>query len=171
MYMYIILSYTGSMPSKLIKMATKDKYTHVSISESPDLRHMYSFGRKYQRFPYPGGFIKENIKDGLYSKRSNVSIAVYRIPISRSKAIRLHSYISKFDNNAYFYDFLGALGVYIGKNTFKDKGYVCSSFAWEALKELDVEIDKESWQIKPQDFASITQAELIYEGNVLSYNQ
>lgn len=40
---YIILTHTGTLLSKIIKMYTKDEYSHVSISLDSELEEMYSF--------------------------------------------------------------------------------------------------------------------------------
>ena len=42
---YIILTHTGTILSKIIKKYTKDEFSHVSISLDVDLKEMYSFGR------------------------------------------------------------------------------------------------------------------------------
>lgn len=42
---YIVLSHTGTNLSKLIKLFTKDEFSHVSISLDIDAKEMYSFGR------------------------------------------------------------------------------------------------------------------------------
>lgn len=52
--LYIVISQTGSIISKMLKAITGDQYNHVSISLDPRLRVMYSFGRLYPNFPFPG---------------------------------------------------------------------------------------------------------------------
>ena len=42
---YIILTHTGTMLSKIIKKYTKDEFSHVSIALDKELNRMYSFGR------------------------------------------------------------------------------------------------------------------------------
>ena len=42
---YIILTYSGTFLSKIIKYYTRDEFSHVSISLDSDLKKMYSFGR------------------------------------------------------------------------------------------------------------------------------
>ena len=42
---YIILTYTGTLLSKIIKFYTKNEFSHVSISLDKELKYMYSFGR------------------------------------------------------------------------------------------------------------------------------
>jgi len=35
---YIMLSYTGTAPSRIIKLYSKEKYSHVSIALDPQLK-------------------------------------------------------------------------------------------------------------------------------------
>ena len=40
---YIVLTHTGTILSKIIKYWTKDEFSHVSIALDEDLKEMYSF--------------------------------------------------------------------------------------------------------------------------------
>ena len=42
--LYIILTHTGTILSKIIRYLTKDEFSHVSIALDADLEKMYSFG-------------------------------------------------------------------------------------------------------------------------------
>lgn len=173
MYIYIVLSHTGSMPSKLIRKVTKDYYTHVSISIDSSLTNMYSFGRKYLYTPYPAGFVKENINHGLYKLKKNAFISVYKVYISKKEFKHILQIIKTFEENknSYFYDYRGALGVYFKKNMFTENGYVCSSFVNEVLNQIGIATNKRDWEIRPQDFSSLNRCQLIYEGYSSLYNK
>ncbi|WP_373206018.1 hypothetical protein [Clostridium tertium] len=71
---YLIFSKTGTSISKFINFYTKDKYVHVSLSFDDSFEKMYSFGRKYTNNPLIGGFVEENINEGIYkdSRKLNV---------------------------------------------------------------------------------------------------
>ena len=56
---YLVLSQTRSILSRIISRATGDRYAHVSLSLSDDLDEMYSFGRVYAFTPIIGGFVRE----------------------------------------------------------------------------------------------------------------
>ena len=58
---YILLTDTGSLLTKLIKLYTKKPYNHASISFDFELSEVYSFGRKKVENPFHGGFVKEKI--------------------------------------------------------------------------------------------------------------
>lgn len=59
---YILLTNTGSLLTKLIKIYTKKPYNHASIAFDRNLSEVYSFGRKAARNPFIGGFVKDRIE-------------------------------------------------------------------------------------------------------------
>ena len=58
---YIVLSHTGTVLSRLIKTFTRAEYSHVSISLDKNLEKMYSFGRINPYNPFYAGFVHEKI--------------------------------------------------------------------------------------------------------------
>lgn len=45
--LYIVISQTGTLLSRILKQITGAEYNHASISLSRDLERMYSFGRRH----------------------------------------------------------------------------------------------------------------------------
>ena len=62
---YIMLTFTGTTLSRVIKIYTRNDYSHASIALDPELSECIVFGRKKPRNPFIGGFIKEKIDDGV----------------------------------------------------------------------------------------------------------
>ena len=60
---YVILSYTGTILSKIVKAFTMKQYSHTSISLDENLKQMYSFGRLNPYNPFIGGFVHEKIDE------------------------------------------------------------------------------------------------------------
>ena len=63
---YIVLTNTGTVLANVISYCTKEHLSHVSIAFDSDLREVYSFGRKYQRNPFIGGFIQEDVTGPVF---------------------------------------------------------------------------------------------------------
>ena len=53
--LYIVISQTGTLLSRILKQITGAEYNHASISLSRDLERMYSFGRRHPYNPFWGG--------------------------------------------------------------------------------------------------------------------
>lgn len=54
--LYVVLTRTNTVISKVVQLVKKDEYTHAAISLDEELNYMYSFGRKYSYYPFIGRF-------------------------------------------------------------------------------------------------------------------
>lgn len=81
-YVYILLTDTGTLFTKSIKKYTKAPYNHASIAFDPTLKEMYSFGRKNPSNPINGGFVKEDVYTGTYSKYPDTTCVIYKLEVS-----------------------------------------------------------------------------------------
>ena len=57
---FIVITQTGTMLSRILKRITGAEYNHASLSLSRDLTRMYSFGRRHPYNPFWGGFVIES---------------------------------------------------------------------------------------------------------------
>ena len=79
---YIVLSFTGTILSRIVKLYTRKEYSHVSISLDKDLKHMYSFGRLNPYNPFWGGFVQESPNYGTFKRFKNSKIKIYSMEVS-----------------------------------------------------------------------------------------
>jgi hypothetical protein len=161
---YIILSHSNTLPARIIRFFTGKYYNHVSFGFSKDLKEIYSFGRKYPRFIYPGGFITEGVKSGYFGLHPGTKIAVMEINLSRRETDRIKAKIEKFikNRNKFKYGLWHTVRIYFGKIYRDDKKYVCSVFVAYLLKD-SFDLGKDYSLIMPEDFY-ILNAKIIYEG-------
>lgn len=54
---YIVLSKTQTLPSRVIKLWTREPYAHTSLAMDVELKEMYSFARKHLYNPFDCGFL------------------------------------------------------------------------------------------------------------------
>ncbi|GJM76303.1 hypothetical protein HMSSN036_85190 [Paenibacillus macerans] len=66
---YILLSNPKTWVAKMIGLYTRAPFNHASIAFDPELREVYSFGRKHPLIPIYGGFVKEDIHGGVFAKQ------------------------------------------------------------------------------------------------------
>lgn len=59
----IILIFTSTALSKIIKIATKVEFAHVSIALDEKLKEIYSFGRLNPHILFIGGFVMHVLKE------------------------------------------------------------------------------------------------------------
>lgn len=166
---YIILSNTGTLLSRTIKLYTRAPYNHTSISFDKELYELYSFGRKNPTNPIVAGFVKENMRHEFFK---NATCCIYKLKISQAKYIRLKQLVEQFDNekNRYRYNFFGLIGVMINHPVNRSYRYFCSQFVAAVLQKSGTyRFNKDFGLIQPSDFHHLKNATLVYEGTFTDY--
>ncbi|URN96610.1 MAG: hypothetical protein NAG76_10460 [Candidatus Pristimantibacillus lignocellulolyticus] len=166
--LYIVLTNTGTVLANVISYCTKEHLSHVSIAFDSDLREVYSFGRKYQRNPFIGGFIREDITGPVFLRSQ---CAIYRIKVSQQSYDTIRTQIDHFIHYShhYHYNFLGMIAVYFNIPWDRRNHYFCSQFVSTILLNAELELfNKETTLVTPGDFLD-AQLELIYRGRLRSY--
>jgi hypothetical protein len=93
---YIVLSQTGAVTSKFLQLFTHDKYNHVSISLSPTLDKMYSFGRRTPYNPFNGGFVEEGKDIGTFKRFYKTIAKVLEIKVTEEQYNSIKYFINYF---------------------------------------------------------------------------
>lgn len=62
---YIVVTRTNTIPSRVIRIYTGSPYNHVSLTLDGRLEDMVSFGRLHPFTPVPGGFVHEGKTKGF----------------------------------------------------------------------------------------------------------
>ena len=115
--LYITLTHTGTLLSRIIKCYTKDEFSHVSIALDEELEEMYSFGRLYAYNPFWGSFVHEGIDKGTFKRFRKTRAEVYSIFISDEQYEKAKKTIAYFIENKqkYRFNFIGLACVGINK--------------------------------------------------------
>ena len=169
---YIVLSQTGTVFSKALKFFTRAEYNHASISLTPTLETMYSFGRLNPNNPFIGGFVEEGKNKGTFKRFENTQAMVIQIAVSEEKFNSIKYFIEYFDKNqhSFHYNYLGILLAMFRKNHESGKRYYCSQFVRACLALFDIENAVELPKIiKPIDFLKLNNKDIIYEGLLRNY--
>jgi hypothetical protein len=168
-YIYLILSRTGTLLSRVIGIFTEGRYTHASISFDSKFNRLYSFGRTNPNNPFSGGFAEENLFDGVYRKFTYSQCLIYKIKITDIQYEILKDTVTSFctKKREYRYNFLGLFGVILNKPIKRQNYYFCSQFVSELLIKSSVYITHKIPELtKPEDLLQITNKELVYEGSI-----
>lgn len=167
-----MLSNAGTIISKVLEFATDDYYVHVSISFDKDLKNIYSFGRKYIRFPLPGGLVKENLE--LTSKYfKTYSCKIYEMELTYQQYKKLkndlhHNYLA--NEKKYKYNIIGLPLIKLNFEYKRDYHLTCSQFCSKLLIENQVaKFNKSYTIIRPHDFQLLDNVKEIFEGRIIDY--
>lgn len=166
---YILLTNTGSLLTKMIKLYTKKPYNHASIALDHNLSEVYSFGRKTARNPFIGGFVKEDVRNGLFKQ---ADCALYSITVSVDQIQKMKHYLQDIEarKKQYRYNFLGLFGVMLNKPFKRKNAFFCSQFVAFVLKESAImDFEKPLALIAPHDLQCVPDVQLVYEGKLKGY--
>lgn len=170
---YILLTYTGTILSRIIKMFTKCEYSHSSIGLDEDLNELYSFGRLNPYNPFNGGFIKEGINIGTFKRFKNTKAEIYSLKITEEQYEKIKSTIKYIENKSKKYKFntLGLFAISINKKIKRKYTFYCAEFVRYILKRSKIDIKKLPELIKPEDFKKLDGLKLIYSGILKEYKK
>ncbi len=153
---YIILTHTGTILSKIIKEFTKDEFSHVSIALDKELNRMYSFGRLNPYNAFYGGFVHEYINEGTFKRFYKTRAKIYSLEISDEQYEEISKNIIKFEQSKDKYKFntVGLFAVGIHKRIQKENRFYCAEFVKYILEKSGIKT-KLPEIIKPEDFKKL----------------
>ena len=168
---YLVLTYTGTILSRIIREYTKKDYAHISISLDKGLNRMYSFGRLNPYIAFIGGFVHERINSGTYKRFKNTKAVICSIKITEEQYEKLENLINHFEkfNKNYKFNFIGLAFVMFNKKIFRKNCFYCAEFVQYALKRADIE-NSLPRIIQPLDFLDLKGINVIYKGLLKEYN-
>jgi hypothetical protein len=167
-YLYIVLTRTNTVISRLIQFFKNDEYTHASISLDKELKYMYSFARRDTYNPFIGRFKKEDINEGIYKFCDTLPGAIIEIEVSREQYGKAKELLEHFISNSslYKYNYKGLLDSLLNKPASSEDRFLCSEFVYHILKEsgiADFRISRNL--VRPQSLINI-EGRMVYKGNL-----
>lgn len=169
---YVLLSNTGTLFTRVIKSFTRAPYNHASLVMDEKLEGVYSFGRKQATNPLNGGFVKEDVYQGTFRHFPETQCKLLRIAVTDQQKASLEMIICEFEKNKdiYRYNLIGLIGVLIETDLQPAYSYFCSQFVAESLRSSGIQLwNRPSTLVTPNDFLVHDQAETIYEGYLYDY--
>ncbi len=171
---YIVMSQTGTVLSRILKVLTHKDYNHASISLYDDLHIMYSFGRINPYNPFIGGFVKESADFGTFKRFGNTKIIVIKAYLSNAEFEKLDRLINLMQKNpkAYGYNYLGLYLAALKIPYRAQNKYYCSEFVKEILINHNVKGAKELKEIvHPMSFLNLPETQRVFEGRLKDFKQ
>ena len=131
---YIVFSATPTGMGSLIRKATRNRYNHVSLSLSRDIRKMYTFARLHQAIPLYGGFVVESILR-YQSFAGAARVKICRVEAPEPQLTYLHNYLERLWNEReeYIYNTPAALASLVHLRPAISKAYTCVTFVQDIL--------------------------------------
>ena len=167
---YIVLTRTNTILSRLIGIIKNDEYTHASISLNKDLEVMYSFGRKNKLNPFVGCFVKENLNEGVFEMHKNLKGLVIELEVTIKQYNKINELLNEFitNSNSYKYNYFGLIYNLLNIEACRSDRFLCSEFVYYLISESGVvNLNKPRNLIRPQDFLMLN-SKILYKGNLKS---
>ena len=169
---YILLSRTHTVPATLIRLYTKEPYSHVSIALDMELKELYSFARKHRFNPLDSGFVEEDLDKGIFGADKSIRCRVYEVAVTDEQYGQIREEISHFIKNKedYGYNYRGLFGAMFGKNHEDGTHFLCSQFVTHVFYRGGIKLfSKDKGLIRPFDFHIELKDKQIYEGKLCRY--
>ncbi len=167
---YFILTHTGTMLSKLIKVYTKDEFSHVSISLDAELKQMYSFGRLKPYNPFIGGFIHEFVDKGTFKRFYRTKAKIYSLEVTESQYKLLKENIEKIEREKenYKFNIIGLIAAGLHKKIKFKKSFYCAEFIKYIMEKAKIPNNLPDI-VKPEHFKNIEGVAKVYSGTLRKY--
>ncbi len=169
---YIIISHTPSVVSRIISQFTHTSYNHVSVSLDAELNRMFSFGRRYKYFPWIGGFVQESLTSGTMGRFTETEAIILKKHIDEEAYDDIANKLSDMLEHkySYRYDTLGLFMAIFGKSIKREKYCYCSEFLRRLLVECGVE-KSETFKdiVRPLDFMNLDATSEVFRGKLHEY--
>lgn len=169
-FLYIVVSQSGTGVSKILRGASRDAYTHVSLAFDSRLQMMYSYGRRRVHNPFVGGFVKETPQTGVFGHFPQAQAVVIRLPIDAEVYERLEDrmrqmYVHRLE---YRYDYVGVFLAWFGVSRERKRKSYCSKFVAGELQAVGA-MKPSKKVVRPVDFLSLERGETVFSGRLRDY--
>ncbi len=169
---YIVVSQTGTVLSRVLRFFTRAEYCHASISLDERLGEMYSFGRKNPYNPFYGGYVKESPDFGTFRRFKNTRAAILRFPVEEEKYEEIKRRLEEMYSNksVYGYNYIGLCVAPFKKNHKTPCRFYCSEFVHYIFSEYsiyDVELLPEI--VAPIDFYNTFAEREVFRGKISEF--
>ncbi len=165
---YILLTRSGSVMSRVVQAFTLVPYTHCSVSFEQGLQPLYSSARKNSDTILPSGPCREVFDRGFYCRHRDMPCAVYALQVSETDyaaALERARFLTE-NNEDYHYNYWGAVLCRLGIPYHPRNKFFCSQFVAEVLRVGGVRLPKDSSLMMPMDYTRLPELECLYRGRL-----
>ena len=171
---YILLTRSGTLLSKLVYAVTGASYTHASMAFDEELNCLYSSTRKNGYTMFPAGPSKEYLNKGVFRLRGDAPCALYALEVTDEAYVRARRRAEHMMARGELYRFntLGLILCALHIRWQRRRHYFCSQFVSEVLQKSGaLELPKPSTLMHPSDYAELPELRCLYRGTLAGLPQ
>lgn len=165
---YILLTRTSSILSRIIRRLTRAAYTHAALALDDEFEETYSFTRRNPHLVWPAGLARENLWRGLYFARRDPPCRVYRLRVTEEEYERICCRVREMytQRKRYHYNYIGVAANYFGHHYTTPRRFFCSEFVASMVAPGMPAAAICPSRTRPMDFVEMAGLECVYEGTV-----
>ena len=171
---YILLTRSGTLLSKLVYAVTGASYTHASMAFDEELNCLYSSTRKNGYTMFPAGPSKEYLNKGVFRLRGDAPCALYALEVTDDAYVRARRRAEHMMARGELYRFntLGLILCALHIRWQRRRHYFCSQFVSEVLEKSGaMELPKDSTLMHPNDYTRLEELRCVYKGTLAGLPQ
>ena len=169
MRVYILLTQTTSVLTRLIKFCTKKPYNHASLAFDERLEYTYSFGRIHPHDPLIGGFSHERLDAGVFK---DAECQLLGLDVTPEQYEKMRERIADIEANQtkYKFNLIGLFGTKFNFNLDRKHAFFCSQFVSKVLQEVGLfPEDFPPHLVTPTDLINHINLSVEYQGSLADY--
>ncbi len=166
---YILLTRTNTILSKLVGIATKEAYTHAAISFDSEFTTVYSSSRKNGRTIFPAGPCIENLDNDYYKRHTEIPCAVYELQVSDEAYEQAKKEVEQIiaKSEQYHFNIIGLLLCQLNIPYHRKHYFFCSQFVGEILNRSHaLVLPKDTSLMKPCDYTRLPELLCRFRGYI-----
>ena len=170
---YVLLSKTGTVTSKIVDIFANGEYTHTSLALVPSTDSFYSYARRRLYNFLIGGIFRENTNTFVFARFPNCRCSLFELDVSDESYDAIKAHIDWLMDNydTATYNLLGVVPQRLGIVWKREKKFTCSQFVAVALsKAPEIEFPKDPYLMLPRDFVNVKGMRKIYDGPIKDCN-
>ncbi|HOQ74687.1 MAG TPA: hypothetical protein PLZ65_09855 [Limnochordia bacterium] len=167
-HLYVVLTRTNTIISRLIHLFTQDEYTHAALALDRELTEMYSFARKYTYYPFLGRFKHERLDEGIYKLAKQLPGVVLELEVEAEQYEKARRLVQSFKDNSarYKYNCRGLVYGLLHRPTKRDDRFLCSQFVYHVLHSSGIaDFQVPANLVKPVDFLKLP-GRIVFQGDL-----
>ena len=167
---YIVLTHTGTVLSRVIRLFTGAEFSHCSIALDAELKEMYSFGRLNPKNPFIGGFVHESPQHGTFGRFTNTYTAIDAIRVTNEQYDDIREIIDdiRIFRSGYKFNVAGMFAAGLHVKIKRDNAFYCAEFTRHVIERAGINLYLPD-AVRPEDFKFIYGSKKIYSGLLRKY--
>lgn len=170
---YIMLTKSETILSKIVHLITKDEYTHVSIAFEDSMHVFYSSSRKNGRTLFPAGPCREHLFIGYFNRHPNIPCTVYELEVENDVYEKAKEEVDRIMNkdHEFHFNIIGLLLCRLNISYDRQYNFFCSQFVGEILhRSKAVRLPKKSSLMRPVDYMKLPGISCYFSGTVMDFS-